>query len=169
MPVHSSTTPSAVASRPEAPRPYPEQVGTLGALLRGPYGKLAKLLFNSLAAKGYPEIRHAHGAFFRHILPEGSRLTDLAEMAGMTKQSMAYLVNDLESHGHVKMQPDPVDGRAKLVKLTTRGRRLVKTLLETSAEVEASMAAYVGEKDMKHLRRLLIALDEAATKLGSDR
>ena len=72
-----------------------EEVGTLGALLRLPYQALARRLYREIAENGFPDVRPAHGSVFRHILPEGSRVTDLAERAGMTKQSMSYLVEYL--------------------------------------------------------------------------
>jgi DNA-binding MarR family transcriptional regulator len=97
----------------------------------------------------------AHGAVLRHIRPAGSRLTELAERAGMAKQSMAYLVEDLAGLGFVATAPDPSDGRARLVRLTAKGRKLMATMLALSAEAEAEFIAKVGAADMRTLRRVL--------------
>lgn len=140
---------------------FPEQARTLGALLRAPYRKLSSLLYASLAGRGFPEIRPAHSAVFRHISPEGSRLTDLAELADMTKQSMAYLVNYLEEQGYVQVRPDPTDGRARLVHLTARGRRLMAALLAVSSELEQQVAQHMSKSTLTALRNYLEELDTA--------
>lgn len=73
-------------------------------------------------AAGYPDIRPGHGCVFGNVDPQGSRLTDLAERAGMTKQSVGEVTSDLERRGYVERVPDPDDGRAKIIRLTKRGR-----------------------------------------------
>jgi hypothetical protein len=89
---------------------------TLGSLLRRPYGALEARAYGGLADRGFSEIRPAHSSVVRHIAASGSRLTDLAARAGMTKQSMAYLVESLARDGFLSVGPDPLDGRAKLVR-----------------------------------------------------
>lgn len=140
---------------------FPDQARTLGSLLRGPYRKLSQQLYAEVAAHGFPEIRPSHSAVLRHLAPGGSRLTDLAEQADLTKQSMAYLVGYLEEHGYLKVQPDPHDGRAKRVRLTAKGGRLMNALMETSARLEARAARSMGRRELEALRRGLAALDAA--------
>lgn len=143
---------------------YPDQARTLGSLLRSGYQKLSTRLYASLAEKGFPEIRPAHSAVFRHISPEGSRLTDLAEQAGMTKQSMAYLVGYLEETGFLKVTADAEDKRARRVCLTAKGRKLLGVLLSESAEIERQIAGRIGAKTMADLRRKLEILEEVAAQ-----
>lgn len=140
-------------------QPFPDQSRTLGALLRAPYRKLSRRLYAALAEAGFPEIRPAHSAVFRNIAPEGSRLTDLAERADLTKQSMAYLVSYLEQHGYVQVKPDPEDARARLVRLTARGRKLVETLLSASEALEKEVGRELGEAKLESLRNQLESLD----------
>jgi DNA-binding MarR family transcriptional regulator len=52
-------------------------------------------------AAGYTDLRPGHGCVFGTIDPEGSRLTDLAERAGMTKQTVGEVTSDLENLGYV--------------------------------------------------------------------
>lgn len=136
-------------------RPIAERRRTLGALLRLSYEALQKEVYGGLAARGFPEIRPAHSAVFRHIAPGGSRLTALADRAGMTKQSMAYLVDGLAAAGHVRSTPDPADGRARIVRLTPRGEEVLAALLDLSAEAEARVAGHIGERRAGKLRRYL--------------
>ncbi len=140
---------------------FPDQAQTLGALLRAPYEKLAVRLYGGLAERGYPGVRRAHGAVFRHLRPEGSRLTELARAAGMTKQSMAYLVGALERQGYLEIVPDPVDARARQVRLTGSGRGLVEVLLRASRELEQEAARRLGQASLTDLRTQLLALDGA--------
>lgn len=141
---------------------HPAAAGTLGALLRHAYDALAVEVYGGLAARGFPEIRRAHGGLLRHIPPQGARLTELAAAAGMTKQSMAYLVEDLARLGHLETRPDPEDGRARRVVLTARGRRLMATLLALGAEAEARLAARIGARDVAALRRALQRMADTA-------
>lgn len=118
-------------------------------------------LYAELSARGFSEIRPAHSAVFRHIAPGGSRLTTLAEQAELTKQSMAYLVAYLEEHGYVRQKPDPEDGRAKQVFLTSRGEAFVNALLDAGSKLEQGAARKLGARRLKQLRTLLGELDAA--------
>jgi DNA-binding MarR family transcriptional regulator len=144
-----------------SPPTIPEQQRTLGALLRLPYEALQGRVYGGLAAAGFPDIRAAHSSVFRHIRPEGSRVTDLAERAQMTKQSMAYLVDSLAASGYAELLPDPLDGRAKRVRLTARGEAVLATLLRLSAEAEADIASLLGSTRASQLRGLLEAWVDA--------
>jgi DNA-binding MarR family transcriptional regulator len=137
-----------------------EQQRTFGALLRGAYQALARRVYGELAERGYGDVRIAHGAVFRHIAPAGSRITELADRAQMTKQSMGSLVEYLRERGYVELQPDPADGRAKRVLLTERGRTLQQTALEISAQAERELSRLLGEGKLAQLRGLLEELND---------
>ena len=77
-------------------------------------------LHRRLGSEGYPDIRPGHGCDC-FIELEGSRLTQLAERAGMTKQAVGEMVADLEQLGYLERVPDPGDGRAKIIRLSARG------------------------------------------------
>lgn len=139
---------------------FPDLAETLGSLLRRPYQLLLESMYERLAASGFPEVRAAHSSVFRHLSPEGSRLTDLAAAAGMTKQSMAYLVESLTAEGYLLTAQDPDDGRAKRVMLTAKGKRCVQTAVKLSLQMEEEAAAQMKKGGMKELRRLLKELNE---------
>lgn len=143
--------------------PLPDAQVTLGSLLRRPYEYLQAKVYGGLAERGFPDIRPAHSSLLRYIRPEGSRVVDLADRAQITKQSMAYLVNDLESLGYVTVVPDPDDGRAKRVVLTERGQAVWATLIELSQKFEDNCAELIGASDLASLRRILQNLSEALT------
>ena len=130
----------------------------IGALLRIPREAALREVVAGLAAADYGDVRPAHFTVFQHMPPEGIRLTVLADAALMTKQSMGYLVDDLEALGYVERVPDPTDRRAKVVRLTARGRAVEKTVRKVIRQIEADWAARLGQKEYQHLTRLLRAL-----------
>lgn len=152
---------SARSQRPGTP----DVATTLGALLRRPYELLARRIYEEVGAR-FDGIRRAHGSVFRNISLDGSRITELAERAGMTKQSMAYLVDSLHENGYVTFAPDPDDGRAKLVKLTGRGEDALNALLEASRRAEADAARHLGGDGLRELRALLSRLSESLSTQG---
>lgn len=128
---------------------------SLGLLLRTAYDALAREVYGRLAETGFPDVRPAHSAVFRYLPPEGAHLVDLAAAAGMRKQSMGYLVDDLESLAYVESAPDPGDRRARTVRFTTRGQEAWETLIRLSHETEAAWSAPLGPRDWAVTRRTL--------------
>lgn len=113
-------------------------------------------LTQRVAAAGYADIRPGHGCVFGGIDPEnGSRLTDLADRAMMTKQTVGEVVSDLEKRGYVERVPDPADGRAKIIRLTTKGQEVYLTGWQLNDEIEKEWAARFGEDRVAALREVL--------------
>lgn len=112
-----------------------------------------------LAARGHPEVRYAHGNVFQCLDDAGTRVGVLAERAQMTKRAMAELVAHLEEHGYVERFPDPGDRRAKLVRTTARGREVFAVVRDFIAEIDARLAARLGQTKVERLRALLVELD----------
>ena len=105
---------------------------------------------------GYPDLRQSHGCVFRFVdRQNGSRLTELAEQAGLTKQAVGEVVTDLERLGYVDRAPDPEDGRAKIIYLNERGQAACDTAVRLFAEIESEWAERVGEDSMAVLRETL--------------
>lgn len=111
----------------------------------------------------FADIRPTHGCVFRFVKGGGLRLTVLAEMAGMTKQSVGEIVDDLVARGYVKRIPDPEDKRAKIICLTERGERAQATGLALFAKVEKQWAKRYGAERIAQVRELLeeVAAHEA--------
>jgi DNA-binding MarR family transcriptional regulator len=105
-----------------------------------------------LAEEGFADIRPGHGCVFRFVEPEGSRLTDLAERSGFTKQAVGEAVSDLEQLGYVARVPDPVDKRAKLIRITERGERALEAGYRVFDEIERDWARRIGRQNVEALR-----------------
>ncbi len=102
-------------------------------------------LHRRLHEQGFEEIRPAHGCVFRFVEPTGTRLTVLADQSGLTKQAVGEVADDLERLGYVERAADPVDGRAKLIRLTDRGARSRAAAVQIMGEIEAEWAERYGE------------------------
>jgi DNA-binding MarR family transcriptional regulator len=148
----SSWRPARGARRADRPDP------NVAILLREPFLAFIAELLGRLHDAGYNDLRVAHLVVFQQIAPEGSRITELAAKAQMTKPSMAYLVEYLEEAGYLERGRDPSDGRARLVRLTARGWQQVEDALDIIAEMEAELASALSPGEMVALRRVLIAL-----------
>ena len=112
-----------------------------------------------VATAGYGDIRPGHGCVFGGIDPEtGSRLTDLAERAMMTKQSVGEVTSDLERLGYVERVPDPDDGRAKLIRLTPKGQDAYAVGQRVIGDIEREWADRYGEERVAGLREVLEAI-----------
>lgn len=108
-----------------------------------------------LVESGYGDVRPAHYAVFRYLKPEGSRVTELAREARMTKQSMGELVFYLERRGYVERRPDPRDRRARVVIVTAKGRKGYRAAVGRVAEIEAALAERLGGERLEELAVLL--------------
>ena len=65
-----------------------------GLLLYIPYRAMETKVFAAVAAPGFEDLTLARGRIFRRISPAGTRLTDLAEQAQVTKQAAGALVDN---------------------------------------------------------------------------
>jgi len=116
-----------------------------------------------LAESEFSDIRPTHGCVFRFVKDEGMRLTRLAELASITKQSAGEIVDDLVERGYAKRVPDPADRRAKLICLTERGEQAQTHGFGLFAEVEERWMERYGRDKIAALRETLeeIAAAEA--------
>jgi DNA-binding MarR family transcriptional regulator len=133
----------------------------LAVLLREPFMVESERLHRYFDEHGHPEVRPPHGNVFQYLDDEGTRVSDLAARAQVTKQSMAELVLHLERHGYVERVPDPSDRRAKLVRATRRGEEVFALAREFVAATEAAWTRKLGKRKMQQLRELLVELNAA--------
>jgi len=128
----------------------------LGRLLLEAQRALAAELAFALEERGYPDLRPGHAAVFLHIdRRSGSRLSDLAARARVSKQSMMLTVDELESRGYLRRAPDRDDARAKVVRLTTRGRTAATECRRAVQAVETRSRRLVGDRPYAELRATL--------------
>lgn len=93
----------------------------IGATLNLLAQAINRRIVEQLHAKGYSDFRPAYHPVFQWCRPEGSRISELAELIGVTKSAMTQLIDVLVSRGYVERVNDPHDGRATLIRRTERG------------------------------------------------
>jgi DNA-binding MarR family transcriptional regulator len=75
------------------------------------------------------------------------RTTDLAERIGFDVSTVSRKLGDLEEAGLVVREPDPVDGRAHLLKVTQQGRSVLVRLREVHrALLDQALATWSAEE-----------------------
>ncbi len=134
------------------------QQQNLGLLCYYPSRAMESRVFAALADAGFTDLTIAQGRVAARIGPAGTRLTDLAEQAGVTKQTAGYLVDQLERAGYVRRVPDPTDARARLVQIADRGTAVREVARAAEAQVEAEWTAHLGPRATDQLRRALTRL-----------
>lgn len=100
------------------------------------------LALSNLAARGQLSASHVH--ITRYLALEGSRLTDLASSANMSKQAMGKLVGQCEAWGLVSRLADARDGRARRIVFTPVGLAWLQAFRQAVAQAEAELHAAVG-------------------------
>lgn len=134
------------------------------ALLFTAADALVTELLARMQQAGHGDIRQTHGCVFGNIAPDGMRLTELAELAGMTKQGVGEAVSELERMGYAERVPDPSDGRAKIIRLTDRGREAQRAGFQIIAEIEREWVQRFGAEPVAAMRSLLIDLTSGSVQ-----
>jgi DNA-binding MarR family transcriptional regulator len=92
-----------------------------------------------------------------YLVPEGRRLSEFAELSGQHKQVIGTIADELEALGYVVREPDPSDGRAKLLKPTAKGRRQVMAARKIIDGLEAQISDRIGAERMAEMKSAMLA------------
>jgi len=115
-------------------------------------------VMDHLHASGFDDLTLAQARIGARLGDHGTRLTELAAAAQVTKQTAGFLVDQLERAGYVERRPDPTDARARLVCISDRGREVLERAREVEQQVEAEWEAHLGPDRMAELRSALLDL-----------
>src|SRR5258708_18164340 len=130
----------------------------IGALLSIPTLSLNARVRAQLHKRGFREITDSNSVVMRLLGPEGERITDLAHKATMTKQSMGYLVDQLETAGYVERVTDPRDRRAAIIRRTQKGWTYNRAAADEVAQLQQEWIRLLGSPKMNQLKSLLAEL-----------
>jgi len=146
-----------LSSRPlgTADRPLKTTQMLVGALLRVPAQAIQRRIIKELNAAGYDELRVSHMAVLQFPGPDRVRPGTLAERAGMSKQAMNQLLRSLESLGYISRSDAPDEGRARIVRLTRRGRAAYLRTHDILRDIEHEWSTELGPADFGRLKELL--------------
>jgi DNA-binding MarR family transcriptional regulator len=134
----------------------------VGALLRPCWQWIRDQIFDGVVADGYDDLNAAHVALFRYPGLDGQRPSDLAGQLQITRQSINDLLGHLESCGYITRRADAADGRARVVRLTAKGRRLEEAVTRQAQAAELHISEFLGPPRFAQFRE---ALEELASHL----
>ena len=133
----------------------------IGALLRVPAQAIHRRIVQELNAAGFEELRVPHMAVLQFPGPDGVRPGMLADRAGMSKQAMNQLLRSLDALGYITRSDAPDEGRARIVRLTRRGRAAYAKIHEVLRDIEREWIAELGPEPFTRLKALLLRVWES--------
>jgi DNA-binding MarR family transcriptional regulator len=130
----------------------------IGLLLRLLYQHYSQDIEASLREAGFGDLRPPHSNVFPFVPADGITVSELAQLAGVRKQSMAEAVDQLDRLGYVERRPNPRDRRSRLVFLTERGESVRPVTHATAERVEQRWAELTSPAELEALRASLLHL-----------
>jgi DNA-binding MarR family transcriptional regulator len=118
---------------------------------------LAGLVSAELRAAG-AALRGSHFRLLAHVPPGGARVTDIAEMADITKQATGEQLAVLAKWKLVETVPQASDRRIRLTRRTPLGDEMAAEVNAMVTEVEERWSKVIGESEFETLRQALIAI-----------
>lgn len=120
-------------------------------------------VYAGLRASGFDDLRPAHRVVMRYPPVDGMRPSQLAAAVNHSKQAVNDVLRDLERLGYLRLEPDPTDGRARIIRFTDRGWEFVSLGSGFSRSVGERWARALGVERIEELAetlRQVIALRE---------
>jgi DNA-binding MarR family transcriptional regulator len=145
------------------PRPV-DALTDLGLLAAVVAGGMAGRIRDALADAGYDDVRDSHGYVVQGLLAGDTTVTALADRLGISPQAVSKSVSELERRGYVRRGRDHDDGRARPLRLTTRGEAMVDASRRARRAAARDLGRWLGTRDEAELVRLL---QHAAERFGS--
>jgi DNA-binding MarR family transcriptional regulator len=113
---------------------------------------------HELSEERFPGLRTRHYRLLTFVPDGGIRPARMVELSGLTKQALAQALEPLERGRYVDVVPDPADRRARVVRLTPRGREVIAAILDMQEGYERRWAERVGEERWRTAREVLLDL-----------
>jgi DNA-binding MarR family transcriptional regulator len=136
-----------------------------GRLLLNAFRYFEQGLMVRLREAGYGELGRVHLSVLRQVDFAGTRVTELADRVGVTKQAMSQFLSECEDLGFLERRADPSDGRAKLVYFTAKGQAFMNAVKRVIQSAEKEIVATLGAAEVERLRD---GLKKLAERLGAD-
>ncbi|HEY0643054.1 MAG TPA: MarR family transcriptional regulator [Nocardioides sp.] len=137
-----------------------EQQPNVGVLMYVAARSLEARAYDAVVAAGADDVTPTQARLMAQIDRDGTRVVTLAARARITKQSAAFLVDQLEQAGYVERVADPRDGRAKLVRLTPHARAVGDAADAEVARALAEWEEHLGPMRMRRLEETMAMLRE---------
>jgi DNA-binding MarR family transcriptional regulator len=136
----------------------------IGQLLRDAFARFEAELIEATPPVDGVRMRPTHNHVLRHLDLGGTRASEIATRAGLTRQAITQIVDELEAAGVVAREPDPEDGRAKRIVYTDVGRAAFAESRSRIAAIDERWRSELGAERWASLRTALSDLVEAGRR-----
>jgi DNA-binding MarR family transcriptional regulator len=130
----------------------------LALLVTGAARIVADRLGAAVQQAGIDDMRSSFGFVIRALAERDRTLTELAELLSVTKQAAIKVVDEMEARGYLERRADPADRRVKVLRLTSKAKRVRRAALTASQRMESELREDVGDEEVAAMRRALLRL-----------
>jgi DNA-binding MarR family transcriptional regulator len=127
----------------------------IGRMLNNAVARFESRVLELMSQSGHPQARISQISLTRNLDLGGTRVSELARRAGMTKQAMGELVSQCAALKLVVTHVDPADKRARVVQFTREGLDWLEAFRQAVDRAEREMRDEVGAMAMDVLRGAL--------------
>jgi DNA-binding MarR family transcriptional regulator len=101
-----------------------------------------------LQSEGYEDFKLSSLAVMANLEENGITNNELAKKAGVSKQAMSKVIDDLEKHHYVYTKRHESDARSSIIFLDERGKALFVVLNSAMNRVRQRFEAAIGQERM---------------------
>jgi DNA-binding MarR family transcriptional regulator len=110
------------------------------------------------AEQGFDDQGRSDGFVLRTLDAASTTISGLAERLEISKQGAAQIIDDMERRGYVERHPDPTDGRARLLHLSSRGQAALAAARKFHQAYERRLRQEHGDEAIDAVRAVLTAM-----------
>lgn len=119
------------------------------------FRSLLERVHERLAEQGYHDVGSGFGYVLLAARERPLTGNDVATLMGVSKQAASKLIDAMETARYLERRDHPEDARAKLLRITPQGKRLLGAVERIYAELEAEWAGVIGAAELQRLRTSL--------------
>ncbi len=128
---------------------------TLRMLLMQKHELVYERAFAAASSYGYGFVTPAMARLFIQISSEPMSISELARRLAISRQSVHETVSAAARLGLVELVDDARNRRVRIVRFTSAGKQMSRTVLAVDLQVERAIAARIGAKNVRTLKQIL--------------
>ncbi|HET6536484.1 MAG TPA: MarR family transcriptional regulator [Sphingopyxis sp.] len=109
-------------------------------------------LQRSLKAAGWQPVTRAESMVILHVLVGTRRPADIARALRLSRQAVHTTIASLVKAGFFALEPDPIDGRIKIVTLTDQGQQMHQDANFIVTQLSIILEQRIGKRRMQALK-----------------
>ena len=111
--------------------------------------------FAAAERHGYGFVTEAMARLFIEVAKGPASVSELARRLGISRQSLHQTVLLACERGLVELTPDRDNQRVRLVRFTSAGKRMSRTVIAVDRSLERELAKRIGANNIRVLKELL--------------